>query len=460
MNNARMTREALTKRRNILKNAIAARIRRLRQEGADARSIRKLREALDLLGSDEVRSTDWARVTHLNERISRSAWILSSSDAAFTVNASDALHAIRSGLTDIELMQRFRLSATGVQSLFDKLIQGGLITRKELQKRYGLLADSVMFRIEDGELLPPPAEKPRIRIDVMEAVNAVRSGLDDAAIMRRFNLSSRGLQSLFRKLVQQGRLDGRFLETGRSTASGSAASADDDEGSSADGFTSLDVVESLIAGMDRDDIKRRYSVSDEELDELALCFVPEDSTPELEIKGKGETAPVIFRIKKRSSDEVLFVEEAPSLKSAVESAIRAGVDLSGADLSGAYLAGSDLSGVRLSRADLSGAIMVGADLSRALMDRADVVSAEFRGANLSGADFSRSNLSESNLVMVYAVDAGLNRADLSECNFTKANLTRADLSMATLFQTILTDADLSDADLTGVDMSLAVGVPR
>jgi len=45
---------------------------------------------------------------------------------------------------------------------------------------------------------------PKPKIDAKEARDAIRSGMDDSALMAKYNLSPRGLQSLFRKLIEAG----------------------------------------------------------------------------------------------------------------------------------------------------------------------------------------------------------------------------------------------------------------
>ena len=89
-----------------------------------------------------------------------------------------------------------------------------------------------------------------------------------------------------------------------------------------------------------------------------------------------------FQIKNRFDSSVIFECEAESFGIAVELAIKAGANLSRANLSRA-----DLSGADLSRANLSGA-----NLSRANLSGADLY-----GANLSGADLSRADLSGADL---------------------------------------------------------------
>ena len=46
----------------------------------------------------------------------------------------------------------------------------------------------------------------KTRIDAKQAIDDIRTGMSDAALMEKFNISSRGLQSLFKKLVSSGLL--------------------------------------------------------------------------------------------------------------------------------------------------------------------------------------------------------------------------------------------------------------
>jgi hypothetical protein len=109
-----------------------------------------------------------------------------------------------------------------------------------------------------------------------------------------------------------------------------------------------------------------------------------------------------YEIKHRITGAVLFSMECESIKLCVEAAVRAGCDLSGANLSDADLSGVNLFGCDLSRANLSDAYLSGANLF---------------GCDLFGCDLS---------------DANLSRANLSGCDLSRANLSRAYLSDATL----------------------------
>ena len=68
---------------------------------------------------------------------------------------------------------------------------------------------------------------------------------------------------------------------------------------------------------------------------------------------------MMFEIKHRYSNEVLFSIEIGTLRLAVEAAIKSVANLSGANLSGANLYGANLSGANLYGANLSGYISIG-----------------------------------------------------------------------------------------------------
>ncbi len=107
------------------------------------------------------------------------------------IDVKDALHDIRMGMDDSALMQKYRLSAKGLQSLFNKMLGLGVITQAELGRG------------------PVP------EIKAKDAVRDIRSGMDDFALMDRYHLSAKGLQSLFdqllaARLLNQGDLDLRM----------------------------------------------------------------------------------------------------------------------------------------------------------------------------------------------------------------------------------------------------------
>ncbi len=55
--------------------------------------------------------------------------------AKVRIDARDVLKDIQDGLDDTALMTKYRLSGTGLQSLFSKLVEAGLIRQADLDKR-------------------------------------------------------------------------------------------------------------------------------------------------------------------------------------------------------------------------------------------------------------------------------------------------------------------------------------
>ena len=84
-----------------------------------------------------------------------------------------------------------------------------------------------------------------------------------------------------------------------------------------------------------------------------------------------------IEIKHSKTGEVLYSCEALSISAAVQQAIRAGIDLTGADLRGADLTGGDLRG-----ADLRGAALRGSDLTDCDLRGADLTDCDMTGCDL------------------------------------------------------------------------------
>ena len=95
-----------------------------------------------------------------------------------------------------------------------------------------------------------------------------------------------------------------------------------------------------------------------------------------------------IQIKHRFSEKVIFEGEFPSIKDAVEEAVRQKVNLSNADLYNADLYNANLFNANLSNADLSNADLSNSNLSYANLSNANLFNAKLSSANLSNADLS------------------------------------------------------------------------
>ncbi len=80
-------------------------------------------------------------------------------DSKRSIKAKDIVSDIRSGMTDSELMTKYKLSVKGLQSIFQKLEEKKVMRPSELYGRQNLEADTVnleQFRAELREYLSVP----------------------------------------------------------------------------------------------------------------------------------------------------------------------------------------------------------------------------------------------------------------------------------------------------------------
>ncbi len=113
------------------------------------------------------------------------------------VNSKQAVESIRSGMSDLALMDEYALSARGLQSLFRKLTAAGEIEQSELNARHLACQQS---HIVDLIISQPKYEKKAV-IDADQAVQDIRGGMSDIELMQKYDVSAQGLESLFSKLI-------------------------------------------------------------------------------------------------------------------------------------------------------------------------------------------------------------------------------------------------------------------
>ena len=65
------------------------------------------------------------------------------------IDAKEALADIRCGMTDQALMKKYAISAAGLQSLFDKLLESGFIEQLEIDERVSLREKTVEIAISE-----------------------------------------------------------------------------------------------------------------------------------------------------------------------------------------------------------------------------------------------------------------------------------------------------------------------
>lgn len=101
------------------------------------------------------------------------------------IKARDVINDIRSGMTDSGLMEKYGLSAKGLQSLFLKLIDIKAVTQAEIEQRNSAYQKSVSVQPIDGN----------------DLINDVRSGMTDSELMEKYSLSSEGLRFALQTLT-------------------------------------------------------------------------------------------------------------------------------------------------------------------------------------------------------------------------------------------------------------------
>ncbi len=134
---------------------------------------------------------------------------------------SDVVRDIRSGMSDTALMEKYRLSAGGLQKLFTELTDNGDLQESEPVHREAIAPGTVVLDSVTEERIPAEGKQKPV-ISAKEAVAAIRSGVDDLALMRKYGISAKGLASLFRKLLDSGRItpEEMYANVGRSAGSG------------------------------------------------------------------------------------------------------------------------------------------------------------------------------------------------------------------------------------------------
>lgn len=116
------------------------------------------------------------------------------------IDARQVLEDLRAGFDDTYLMEKYNLSARGLQSLFKKLVAGGLVDR---------------WLLEGGRPQGVGATTPGERqVSAKEVIEDLRSGMSQDAMMHKYRLSARGLSNLFEQLVEAGLMAESELDQG------------------------------------------------------------------------------------------------------------------------------------------------------------------------------------------------------------------------------------------------------
>ncbi len=115
------------------------------------------------------------------------------------VDAMEALTLINAGADNSTLMKKFNLSLKGLHSLYDKLIQQGLL-EANAPGSSPVKADS-----------EAPSEAGR-ELSAREVLRDIRAGKSDTDLMEKYSLSAKGLDHLFMQLLGAGLISGNELQ--------------------------------------------------------------------------------------------------------------------------------------------------------------------------------------------------------------------------------------------------------
>jgi hypothetical protein len=65
------------------------------------------------------------------------------------IKAKQALTDIRSGMDDLTLMEKYKITDKGLRSLFRKLMSAGLLTQREVDGRDATFVSTITLDLED-----------------------------------------------------------------------------------------------------------------------------------------------------------------------------------------------------------------------------------------------------------------------------------------------------------------------
>ncbi|MGO9569914.1 MAG: response regulator [Desulfomonilaceae bacterium] len=127
-----------------------------------------------------------------------------------TVSASQAVYCIGPGMDDASLMERFDLSTQALQRLLEHLLASGKLKQSEVDERKSRSPGSVVTDMGQQKFLGTSTRRPLP--SAADALSCIRSGMDDFALMTRYDISPKDLPSLFGKLLAAGIIGPSELE--------------------------------------------------------------------------------------------------------------------------------------------------------------------------------------------------------------------------------------------------------
>jgi Mor family transcriptional regulator len=134
--------------------------------------------------------------------------------------AKEILNDIKSGMDDVNLSQKYKLTVKGLDSVFRKMIAAGLISQQELNARKIGYEEAVDFsghstvHEQESALIPSNMkqfdERDAIRgepaqlrkLKAKDVAKDVYSGMGDTLLMKKYRLNPEQLESVLRKLLE------------------------------------------------------------------------------------------------------------------------------------------------------------------------------------------------------------------------------------------------------------------
>jgi predicted transcriptional regulator len=128
------------------------------------------------------------------------------------INAREAVSLFRNGASDVDLMERYNISARSLERLFKKLLDEGEISKSELNQRMFSSGKTHAVDVVSQAVKGRATNKKKVRISAGDVMQSIGSGMSDIELMNKYNLSARGLDRLLRRLVKRGDIEQSELE--------------------------------------------------------------------------------------------------------------------------------------------------------------------------------------------------------------------------------------------------------
>jgi rubrerythrin len=118
-----------------------------------------------------------------------------------TIDAKQAREDIRSGMSVRALMSKFKLSPKGLQSLLNKLVAAGAMSKAELVLLLPEFMKTAIISAEETTVAVQASPLTGKEVNAHEAARDIRSGMSNSDLMKKYGISPSGLEGLFEKLV-------------------------------------------------------------------------------------------------------------------------------------------------------------------------------------------------------------------------------------------------------------------